>query len=71
MHSPLAQSSPRRPCAGVSSVVIATLLLAPLALLLDLVPRPALACACGCGVFDVGTSSMFPTGAGGTVFLRP
>ena len=24
------------------------------------------ACACGCGVFDVGTSSMFPSGQGGT-----
>ncbi len=29
----------------------------------------ALACACGCGVFDVGTSSMFPSGSGGTVYL--
>jgi hypothetical protein len=27
------------------------------------------ACACGCGVFDVGTSSMFPQGAGGTAYL--
>ena len=27
----------------------------------------ALACACGCGVFEVGTSAMFPNGAGGTV----
>ena len=27
------------------------------------------ACACGCGIFDVGTSSMFPYGPGGTVFL--
>ena len=29
----------------------------------------ALACACGCGVFDVGTSSMFPNGEGGTDLL--
>ena len=27
------------------------------------------ACACGCGVFDVGTSSMLPKGAGGMVYL--
>ncbi len=27
------------------------------------------ACACGCGVFDVATSSMFPSGAGGTAYL--
>ena len=35
-----------------------------------LVPGAAFACACGCGVFDVGTSSMFPTGAGGMAFLN-
>jgi hypothetical protein len=28
------------------------------------------ACACGCGVFDVGTSSMFPTATGGMVFAE-
>jgi len=28
------------------------------------------ACACGCGIFDVGTSSMFPSGQGGTVFAE-
>jgi len=26
------------------------------------------ACACGCGIFDVGTSSMFPSGQGGTIY---
>jgi hypothetical protein len=26
------------------------------------------ACACGCGVFDVGTSSMFPSGTGGALW---
>jgi len=26
------------------------------------------ACACGCGIFDVGTSSMFPMGQGGTIW---
>ena len=35
-----------------------------------LAPSAARACACGCGVFDVGTSSMFPSGQGGMVFLN-
>jgi hypothetical protein len=35
-----------------------------------LVPGIVHACACGCGVFDVGTSSMFPNGAGGMAFLQ-
>ena len=34
------------------------------------VPGAAFACACGCGVFDVGTSSMFPADTGGTAFLN-
>jgi len=34
-----------------------------------LVPSVGWACACGCGVFDVGTSSMFPTGQGAMPFL--
>lgn len=34
------------------------------------VPNAGWACACGCGIFDVGTSSMFPTGSGGMVFLN-
>jgi hypothetical protein len=37
---------------------------------LALVPNTVWACACGCSVFDVGTSSMFPTGQGGMVFLN-
>jgi hypothetical protein len=28
------------------------------------------ACACGCGIFDVGTSSMFPTHPGGMLFAE-
>ncbi len=35
-----------------------------------LAPGLAHACACGCGVFDVGTSSMFPNGQGGMAFLQ-
>ncbi|MEI7807019.1 MAG: hypothetical protein WCJ07_00890 [Verrucomicrobiota bacterium] len=35
-----------------------------------LTPGAACACACGCGVFDVGTSSLMPERAGGTVFLN-
>jgi hypothetical protein len=33
-------------------------------------PTAAFACACGCAVFDVGTSSLIPSGPGGTVFLE-
>ena len=44
---------------------------AVLALLLAIaIPSAALACACGCGIFDVGTSSMFPTHPGGMVYLE-
>jgi hypothetical protein len=39
-------------------------------LAMGLAPNTGLACACGCGVYDVGTSSMFPKGSGGTVFLE-
>ena len=35
-----------------------------------LAPSVGWACACGCGVFDVGTSSMFPQGAGGMAYLQ-
>jgi len=31
---------------------------------------PLYACACGCGIFDVGTASMLPPGAGGMVWLE-
>jgi hypothetical protein len=40
-----------------------------LALLLVLAPRGARACACGCGIYEVGTSSMIPTGAGVETFF--
>ena len=36
---------------------------------IGLMQKVSWACACGCGIFDVGTSSMFPSGKGGTVFL--
>ena len=35
-----------------------------------LAPSVVHACACGCGVFDVGTSSMFPNGQGGMAYLQ-
>jgi hypothetical protein len=35
-----------------------------------LAPGVVHACACGCGVFDVGTSSMLPTGQGGMAYLQ-
>jgi hypothetical protein len=35
-----------------------------------LAPGLVHACACGCGVFDVATSSMFPSGTGGMAYLQ-
>lgn len=35
-----------------------------------LVPSRAWPCACGCGVFEVGTPSLFPAGAGAQVWLE-
>jgi len=35
-----------------------------------LAPGQVYGCACGCGIFDVGTSSMFPSGQGGMAFLE-
>ena len=37
---------------------------------LAIAPGLALACACGCSIFDVGTPSLIPKGAGGTVWLE-
>jgi hypothetical protein len=34
------------------------------------VPGAALACACGCSIFDVDTSTLLPSGAGGAVFAE-
>ena len=48
-----------------SAVFIAVAILVTLSL-----PQKSWACACGCGVFEVGTSSMFPTGSGGTASLE-
>jgi len=39
-------------------------------LFVALAPGAALACACGCAVFDVGTSSLLPSGPGGTIFAE-
>ena len=35
-----------------------------------LAPGAAFGCACGCGIFEVGTSSMFPSGEGGMAFVN-
>jgi len=35
-----------------------------------LAPGICPACACGCGIFEVGTSSMLPKGAGGTAYFE-
>jgi len=37
---------------------------------IGLTPGLVWACACGCSVFDVGTSSLFPEGSGGTAWLE-
>ena len=37
---------------------------------IGMVPSLASACACGCRIFDVGTPSLIPNGAGGTVWLE-
>jgi hypothetical protein len=55
---------------GLSRATLAGLGVAAIALSTVLAPDQSLACACGCGVFDVGTSSMLPTGAGGTAFFE-
>src|SRR5262249_18419505 len=34
----------------------------------SVMPTASWACACGCGIFQVGTSSMFPSSQGGMVF---
>jgi hypothetical protein len=49
----------------VPFLAILTLLSAAL-----LAPAKVLACACGCAVFDVGTSSLLPSGPGGVAFLE-
>lgn len=45
------------------------ILLFPTFSFFNLMPSVSWACACGCGIFMVGTSSMFPSNRGGTVFL--
>lgn len=62
-------ASPRR---RVSAAVIrlAGLTVSALGLFMGVAPHQAWACACGCGVFEVGTASMFPAGAGGMAWLE-
>ena len=45
-------------------------LLSVAGLLVALTPGLSSACACGCSVFEVGTPSLIPDGAGGTVWLE-
>lgn len=45
---------------AISSAVFSTVFL----------PSLALACACGCAVFDVGTSTLLPSGPGGSIFAE-
>ena len=53
---------------AVSAVLFTRL--AALLLALILTPTASWACACGCGVFDVGTSSLFPGCKGATAFVE-
>ena len=46
------------------------MLLSVAGLLVALTPGLSSACACGCSVFEVGTPSLIPDGAGGTVWLE-
>jgi hypothetical protein len=46
------------------------ILLSGLLLVGTVIPDTVWACACGCGVFEVGTSAMFPTHPGGMAFLE-
>jgi hypothetical protein len=55
---------------AVRALAITVVVLAGAALLVGLTPGVIRACACGCGVFEVGTSSLFPSSPGGTVFLE-
>src|SRR5882672_8518715 len=48
----------------------ARLFLAMIVLVHLITPASVRACACGCGVFQVGTSSMFPAHEGSTAFLE-
>ena len=59
----------RRSYPLTASVVLFTRL-AALLLALVLAPTASWACACGCGVFDVGTSSLFPGCKGATAFVE-
>jgi hypothetical protein len=58
-----------QPARAAKHRLLASLALALIAASL-LAPRPALACACGCGIFDVGTSAMYASHAGGMVFVE-
>jgi hypothetical protein len=40
-----------------------------LAAAVAMTPAVCLACSCGCGIYEVGTSSMLPTGSGVTAFF--
>jgi len=55
---------------GLSSARGARLSVAAAALAAALSPSAAQACACGCSVFDVGTSTLLPSGPGGTVYFQ-
>jgi len=55
---------------AVRALATTVVMLAGGLLLAGLTPGVSHACACGCGVFEVGTSSLFPDSAGGRVWFE-
>ena len=53
-----------------AAITVAVPLLGLASFSAGLAPTDAFACACGCSVFDVGSSTLLPSGQGGTVFLE-
>ena len=55
---------------GLRIRTVAITLMLGAVLAIALTPSLSWACACGCSIFDVGTPSLIPNGAGGTVWLE-
>jgi hypothetical protein len=55
---------------GIRASRIYSGVLTGLAFILTAAPNICRGCACGCGIFEVGTSSMLPTGTGGIAYIE-
>ena len=60
---------PRRPLTGIRRFPSRIALPWVLCTLFLAAPHEGRACACGCGIYEVGTSSMIPTGTGIETFF--